>query len=194
MNFLYERLSDTAHHEGFPNPERLREQRSLKQVIVRGVKRFNEDPKKGIVFLAQQGIIDGVDNADSIAKFLKGTSRVNKKLLGEYISKKQNIDILKAFMAIFDFAGKRVDEALREVLETFRLPGESQLIERIVNEFSEKYCEAAENLKDVADKDAVFVLSYAIIMLNTDQHNPGVKVNFFFHRRLTVQLTTSRPA
>jgi brefeldin A-resistance guanine nucleotide exchange factor 1 len=178
VNFLYERLSDAAYYKGFPDPERLREQRSLKQVIIRGVKRFNEDPKKGIVFLAQQGIIDGVDNAVSIARFLKGTSRVNKKLLGEYISKKQNVDILKAFMAMFDFGGKRVDEALREFLETFRLPGESQLIERIVMEFSEKYCEATENLKDVADKDAVFVLSYAIIMLNTDQHNPGVKVKF----------------
>jgi brefeldin A-resistance guanine nucleotide exchange factor 1 len=29
--------------------------------------------------------------------------------------------------------------------------------------------------EDVADKDAVFVLTYAIIMLNTDQHNPNLK-------------------
>ena len=79
-------------------------------------------------------------------------------------------------MGMFDFSGKRVDEGLREMLETFRLPGESQLIERIVVEFSDKYCESTENLKDVADKDAVFVLSYAIIMLNTDQHNPNMKV------------------
>jgi brefeldin A-resistance guanine nucleotide exchange factor 1 len=79
-------------------------------------------------------------------------------------------------MGMFDFTGKRVDEALREMLETFRLPGESQLIERIVVEFSDKYCESEDNLMDVADKDAVFVLSYAIIILNTDQHNPNMKV------------------
>jgi brefeldin A-resistance guanine nucleotide exchange factor 1 len=176
VNFVFERLSDTPRTEGFPNPQKLQEQRKLKQVIIEGIKKFNETPKKGIIFLAQQGIIDGVDNAQSIARFLKGTSRVDKKLLGEYISKKQNNEILKAFMGMFDFTGKRVDEALREMLETFRLPGESQLIERIVVEFSDKYCEAGENLKDVADKDAVFVLSYAIIMLNTDQHNPNMKV------------------
>jgi brefeldin A-resistance guanine nucleotide exchange factor 1 len=176
VNFIFERLNDAPRTEGLPNPLKLQEQRKLKQVTIEGIKKFNETPKKGITFLAQHGIIDGEDNAQSIARFLKGTSRVDKKLLGEYISKKQNGEILKAFMGMFDFTGKRVDEALREMLETFRLPGESQLIERIVVEFSEKYCEAAENLKDVADKDAVFILSYAIIMLNTDQHNPNMKV------------------
>lgn len=176
INFVYKRLNDKPRREGFKDPTVLQRQRELKQVIIRGIRRFNEDPKKGIIFLAQKGIIDGVDNPHSIARFLKGTSRVDKKLLGEYISKKQNGEILKAFMGMFDFSGKRVDEGLREMLETFRLPGESQLIERIVTEFSDKYCESKENLKDVADKDAVFVLSYAIIMLNTDQHNPNMKV------------------
>ena len=137
----------------------------------------------------QQGIIDSVNNTQSIARFLKGTSRVDKKLLGEYISKKQNVEILKAFMGMFDFTGKRVDQALREMLETFRLPGESQLIERIVTEFSHKYCEAEENLKDVADRDAVFILSYAIIMLNTDQHNPNMKVHIGINLLGSVALT-----
>jgi brefeldin A-resistance guanine nucleotide exchange factor 1 len=181
VNFLFERLHHPSHTEGLPDPAKLQEQRKLKQVIVRGVKKFNEDPKKGMVFLAQNGVIDGVDNPDSVSKFFKSTSRINKKLLGEYISKKQNIEILKSFMRMFDFTGKRADEALRDLLENFRLPGESQLIERIVEEFSDKYCEAEENLKDVANKDAVFVLSYAIIILNTDQHNPSLKVNRFLH-------------
>lgn len=176
VNFVFERLNDTPQTEGFKDPQKLLEQRQRKQVVISGIKKFNDDPKKGIIFLAQQGIIDGVDNAESIARFLKGTSRVDKRLLGEYISKKQNIEILKGFMGAFDFKGRRVDEALREMLETFRLPGESQLIERIVVEFSDKFCESEDNLKDVADKDAVFVLSYAIIMLNTDQHSPNVKV------------------
>jgi len=176
VNFIYERLSNAPRAEGFPPPDELQNQRQLKQVIIQGTKKFNEDPKKGINFLAQQSVIEGVDNPESIARFLKGTSRADKKLLGEYISKKDNIAILRSFIGMFDFSGKRVDEALREMLETFRLPGESQLIERIVLEFSEKYCETEANLKDVADKDAVYILSYAIIMLNTDQHNPNMKV------------------
>ncbi|TGZ84125.1 Sec7-domain-containing protein [Ascodesmis nigricans] len=175
VNFIAERLRDNPVYEGFPRPEELQQQRAKKQVVIDCIAKFNEDPKKGIIALAQEGIIKNVEDAESIAKFLQGTSRVNKKILGEFLSKKQNEEILKAFMNTFDFAGKRADEALREILETFRLPGESQLIERIVTKFSERYCEAKENLQDVADEDSAFVLTYAIIMLNTDQHNPNMK-------------------
>ncbi|KAI5798899.1 hypothetical protein EDC01DRAFT_716687 [Geopyxis carbonaria] len=175
VNFIYERLGHEPITEGYPSPQKLQEQRELKQVIIKGISKFNADPKKGIVFLAQQGIIDGVDDAPSIARFLKGTTRVDKKALGEFLSKKQNDQILKEFMDTFDFHEKRTDEALREILETFRLPGESQLIERIITQFSEKYCSFESSLKVIADVDSTFILTYAIIMLNTDQHNPNMK-------------------
>lgn len=176
VNFIHERLNDPPVKEGFPDPEVLQAERARKQMIIECINKFNESPKNGIVAFAQNGIIDGVDNAEAIAKFLKSTSRVNKKVLGDYLSKKGNGDILNAFMKSFNFAGKRADEALRQMLETFRLPGESALIEKLVESFSEHYCSWDENRKDVADKDAVFVLTYAIIMLNTDQHSPQIKV------------------
>ncbi|KAI6876918.1 Sec7-domain-containing protein, partial [Hortaea werneckii] len=103
-----------------------------------------------------------------------GTTRIDKKVLGEFISKKGNEAILDSFMELFDFQGMRVDEALRQLLNTFRLPGESQLIERIVTVFCEKYYNSASP-EHIADQDAVFVLTYAIIMLNTDLYNPNVK-------------------
>src|SRR5271170_4180408 len=95
-------------------------------------------------------------------------------MFGEFISKKGNEAYLEALMDSFSFDGKRVDEALRELLEAFRLPGESALIERIITSFSEKYC-SQSTPEGVANKDAVYVLTYAIIMLNTDQHNPNLK-------------------
>lgn len=178
ISFVAERLDDPPRTKGFPEPSKLQKQREQKQVIIRGATRFNEDPKKGIAFLVQQGVIDSADNPASIAYFLKGTTRLNKRLLGEYLSKKQNEEILRHFMDSFDFSGKRVDEALRDMLNSFRLPGESALIERIVDQFSEKYCRV-DKPEEVSDKDAVFVLTYAIIMLNTDQHNPNLKVCLF---------------
>lgn len=99
---------------------------------------------------------------------------MNKAILGDFISKKQNEPILTAFIDLFDFQGKRTDEAVRLLLGSFRLPGESALIERIVNVFAAKYC--SNKPTEVADTDAVFILTYAIIMLNTDQHNPNMKV------------------
>jgi brefeldin A-resistance guanine nucleotide exchange factor 1 len=95
-------------------------------------------------------------------------------MFGEFISKKGNEAYLEALMDSFSFDGKRVDEALRELLEAFRLPGESALIERIVTVFAEHYCSSAVP-EGIADKDAAFILTYAIILLNTDQHNPNMK-------------------
>ena len=173
VQFMAMRLELPPVYEGLPDPAKLRELRARKKAIVRGTSKFNESPKGGLALLQERGIIDDAADAVSVARFLKGTSRVSKKVLGEFISKKGNDAILAAFMDQFDFRGKRVDEALRMVLEAFRLPGESPLIERIISSFTEKYC-ASDMPEDVADKDAVYILTYAIIMLNTDQHNPNV--------------------
>lgn len=59
------------------------------------------------------------------------------------------------------------------MLETFRLPGESQQIERIMELFAATYF--ATKPADVASQDAAFILGYAVVMLNTDQHNRGVR-------------------
>lgn len=174
VQFIAERLEDEAATHGLPDRKVLQEQRRQKKLIMKGASKFNESPKAGIAYLASQGIIEDPNNAHSVTGFLKSTSRIDKKVLGEFISKKSNEAILDAFLNLFDFRQLRVDEALRQILNTFRLPGESQLIERIVTTFSEKYFEAAQP-KQISDKDAVFVLSYAIIMLNTDLYNPNVK-------------------
>ena len=174
VQFIADRLGDEPRIEGYPDRAKLREQRAKKKVIIRGATKFNENPKAGIAYLAAQGIIDDPEDPVSVARFLKGTARISKKVLGEFISKRSNEALLSAFLDQFDFAGKRIDEALRGMLETFRLPGESPLIERIIDTFSEKYC-AQQAAAEVSEKDAAYVLTYAIIMLNTDQHNPNVK-------------------
>jgi brefeldin A-resistance guanine nucleotide exchange factor 1 len=174
VQFIAERLDDEPVTDGLPERAKLQEQRRRKGVIVQGTTRFNESPKKGIAYLASQGIIDDPNDPDSVAAFLRGTSRIDKRILAEFISKKGNEAILDAFMNQFDFQGQRTDEALRQILNSFRLPGESALIERIITVFSEKYFNTA-GAAEIADKDAIFVLTYAIIMLNTDSYNPNIK-------------------
>lgn len=41
--------------------------------------------------------------------------------------------MLDAFTATFDFAGAPFDAALRAYVDAFRLPGEAQKIDRIIN-------------------------------------------------------------
>ena len=174
IQFIAERLDDEPKSDGYPDQDRLREQRRTKRLIITGASKFNENPKAGLAYLQAQGIIEDVNDAKSVAAFLRGTSRISKKVLGDFISKKGNDAILEAFVGEFNFNGKRIDEAMRELLESFRLPGESALIERIMTVFSEQYC-ASDVPEGVADKDAAFVLTYAILMLNTDQYNPNLK-------------------
>ncbi|KAL4942541.1 hypothetical protein BDV06DRAFT_222063 [Aspergillus oleicola] len=171
---LYDRLDEPAVLDGFPPNERLRKQRDTKRIIVHAAQKFNEDPKGGIAYLVSHGIIENPDDPVQVARFLKGTTRLSKKVLGEFISKRSNEALLSAFVDQLDFAGKSVVDALRDLLGAFRLPGESALIERIVTTFSEQYIDKAQP-SEVADKDSLFVLTYAIIMLNTTLYNPNMK-------------------
>ncbi|KAI5861656.1 hypothetical protein GGS23DRAFT_576035 [Durotheca rogersii] len=169
---LADRLDDETVSEGLPDQAALREERRRKGIIIKGATKFNEKPKDGLGYLKEQGIID--DDPISAAKFFRSTTRVSKAVLGEFLSKKGNDRYLEAFLDLFNFSGKRVDEAVRLLLESFRLPGESPLIERIVTAFAKKYF-ATSNSDVVASEDAVFILTYAIIMLNVDQHSPKLK-------------------
>lgn len=182
IQFVAERLDKEPSTEGYMNPDVLREQRRRKKIIIKGTSMFNEKPKNGLGYLEAQGILKNAQDPAEVAAFLKETSRVSKSVLGEYLSKKGNEELLKEFLDLFDFSGKRLDEGLRLLLETFRLPGEAPLIANIVESFSEKYC-TCDTPEQVADKDAAYVLSYAIILLNTDQHNPTLKAN----KRMTVE-------
>jgi brefeldin A-resistance guanine nucleotide exchange factor 1 len=162
---------------------------------------FNESPKLGIKALQEKSFIKSADDIDELAVFFfEKSSRLNKKVLGEFLAKPSNSKLLVQFMCLFDFEGLRVDEALRILLRAFRLPGESQQIERIVETFAAHYvncqnyklaaeaeCSKSEKTDEETndtelepvepDADAVFVLSYSIIMLNTDFHNPNIKVH-----------------
>lgn len=171
---IAERLDQPPRTEGCPEPSALREQHRKKKLIIKGMSKFNESPRGGLAFLHDKGIIESLTDPESVASFLKGTTLASKKVLGDYLSKRGNEAILDAFINSFDFNGKRLDEALRMLLESFRLPGEAPLIDRIVGSFSKIYC-AASIPGSLASNDACYVLCYATIMLNTDQHNPNMR-------------------
>lgn len=46
-----------------------------------------------------------------------------------------------AYVDMFDFSGLTIVQALRNILEKFRLPGEAQKIDRIMEKFASRYCE-----------------------------------------------------
>ena len=69
-----------------------------------------------------------------------------------------------------------VDVALRQYQTYFRLPGEAQKIERLVEVFAQRYCACNRDIvKSLRNPETVFILAFAIIMLNTDLHTPNLK-------------------
>jgi brefeldin A-resistance guanine nucleotide exchange factor 1 len=73
-----------------------------------GAARFNAKPKTGLAFLEENELIyadlsPDVSKELSLARFLKGSSRVDKRLLGDFLSKPDNIGLLKEYMNLFDF-------------------------------------------------------------------------------------------
>jgi hypothetical protein len=54
----------------------------------------------------------------------------------------------------------------------FRLPGEAQKIDRLMEKFAERFVKC--NPGSFKSADVAYVLAYSVIMLNTDAHNPQV--------------------
>lgn len=81
-----------------------------KRILLEGAAAFNLKPKVGLKFLEEHGIIYAdplVPRPESLARFFKTTPRLDKKLLGDFISRPDQLDVLKAFMRLMEFDGVR---------------------------------------------------------------------------------------
>ncbi|KAI3693295.1 hypothetical protein L6452_33129 [Arctium lappa] len=151
----------------------IEQRRAYKLELQEGISLFNRKPKKGIEFLINVNKVGS--SPEEIADFLKNASGLNKTLIGDYLGEREDLSlkVMHAYVDSFDFQGMEFDEAIRTFLRGFRLPGEAQKIDRIMEKFAERYCKC--NPKAFISADTAYVLAYSVIMLNTDAHNPMVK-------------------
>ncbi|CAL9114035.1 unnamed protein product [Musa acuminata var. zebrina] len=163
--------SDTPN--GTSEVASIEQRRAYKLELQEGISLFNQKPKKGIEFLINAKKVGDVP-AD-IAAFLRSASGLNKTLIGDYLGEREDLSlkVMHAYVDSFDFQGMEFDEAIRCFLKGFRLPGEAQKIDRIMEKFAERYCKC--NPKAFTSADTAYVLAYSVILLNTDAHNPMVK-------------------
>ncbi|KAE9615036.1 hypothetical protein Lal_00048107 [Lupinus albus] len=147
----------------------------FKKRLMIGADHFNRDIKKGLEFLQGTHLLPDKLDPQSVAWLFRYTPGLDKNLIGDYLGNHDEfcVQVLHEFARTFDFKDMTLDNALRLFLETFRLPGESQKIQRVLEAFSERYYEQLPHI--LANKDAALLLSYSIIMLNTDRHNAQVK-------------------
>ncbi|KAJ8359620.1 hypothetical protein SKAU_G00161450 [Synaphobranchus kaupii] len=156
-----------------PDSQELLEIKKKKKLLITGTEQFNQKPKKGIQFLQENGLLSSPMDNGEVAQWLRENPRLDKKMIGEFVSDRKHMELLDSFVNTFGFQGLRIDEALRLYLEAFRLPGEAPVIQRLLETFTDNWHKV--NGSPFMTNDAGFALAYAVIMLNTDQHNHNVR-------------------
>lgn len=108
------------------------------------------------------GFLD--NTAIGVAKFLISRKGLSRQMIGEYLGLIQqpfNMSVLDAFCEELDLSGNAVDVALRKFQSYFRMPGEAQKIERLMQAFSQRYAkcnpEVMSKLKSPETVSIVFV-------------------------------------
>jgi brefeldin A-inhibited guanine nucleotide-exchange protein len=152
----------------------LEKAKHRKIALTNALRQFNYKPKRGLKTLISEGFIASKEPAD-IARFLLDNEALDKVALGEFLGEgdADNIAIMHAFVDLMDFTKTRFTDALRRFLQSFRLPGEAQKIDRFMLKFAERYITGNPNA--YANADTAYVLSYSVIMLNVDQHSKKMK-------------------
>ena len=150
----------------------------LQEELETGVLKFNQSPKKGLAFLAAHGHIE--HTPAGVAKFFRQyADKLDKTAIGEYLGREVQyeggfcVKVLHEYVDMMDFSGMHFDEAIRMFLSGFRLPGEAQKIDRMMEKFAERYY--IQNRDVFASADMAFILAFSTIMLQTNLHNPAIR-------------------
>ena len=102
---------------------------------------FNKKPKKGLQFLHYMELLGR--EANEIALFFLEDERLDKTAIGDFMgeNEKFNKEVMYSYVDQHDFYGMEIVPALRVFLEGFRLPGEAQKIDRLMEKFAARYHE-----------------------------------------------------
>lgn len=150
----------------------------LERDLELGILNFNLNPMKGLKYLASKQIL--VLEPFEIAHFLtEYNDRLDKTAVGDFLGREREYQnglcyaVLHEFVKLMDFSDMDFVSAIRLFLSGFRLPGEAQKIDRIMEKFAEKYY--LQHKEDFANADMAFILAFSTIMLQTNLHNPAIK-------------------
>ncbi|GKY94629.1 hypothetical protein MPSEU_000428400 [Mayamaea pseudoterrestris] len=188
-----ENVSESKHH--------LRDIKSRKRLMRKAARIFNKSASRGIEFLVDSGLLPDPVTPKSVAIFLRTgiVVGIDKKAVGAYLGEAGKSpsagkspacwqrdwfhkEVLESYCQLFSFERQSLLDGLRMFLACFRLPGEAQQIDRILQAFADtcsRVCEESkqnifsDDLKRASD--AAYLLSFSIIMLNTDRHNANIR-------------------
>ncbi|XP_072308132.1 IQ motif and SEC7 domain-containing protein 1 isoform X2 [Eucyclogobius newberryi] len=142
-----------------------------------GLNLFNKKPEKGIQYLIERNFVP--ETPVGVAHFLLQRKGLSRQMIGEFLGNRQkqfNRDVLDCVVDEMDFSVMELDEALRKFQAHIRVQGEAQKVERLIEAFSQRYCICNPGVvRQFRNPDTIFILAFAIILLNTDMYSPNVK-------------------
>lgn len=130
--------------------------RQRKELLEKGIDLFNQSPKKGIEYLIEKNLLS--NEPGEIAQFFHNYQDVlDRTMIGEILGHEENFfkQIMYAYVDQMDFNKMAFLAALRQFLSGFRLPGEAQKIDRLMEKFAGRFCEC--NSRSVESIDVVFI-------------------------------------
>ncbi|VDM29132.1 unnamed protein product [Toxocara canis] len=150
-----------------------------KETIEHGIHLFAREPKEGLKYLQEKDLVG--TSPEEIAAFFHREDRLGKTVVGDYMGNGDDFNkkVMYAYIDQMGISKRDFVAALRQFLDGFRLPGEAQKIDRLMEKFASRYCECNPNLGLFASADTAYVLAYSIIMLTTDLHSPQVCILSF---------------
>lgn len=178
----------------------LKASRGAKHVLAVAAALFVEKPEKGLRYLQERGSLPTPLTPEAVAAFLRLAPDLPKETAGAFLGELGRDDdkagyegssrefhrlVLLRYVESFEFANQSVLDCMRIFLSAFRLPGESQQIDRILSAFSQHcFAQCREGRQGILENaDVTYVLTFSIIMLNTDRHNPNVRAD----RKMTIE-------
>lgn len=150
----------------------------IQEEIENGILKFNLHPMKGLKYLCSAGHLQL--EAKNVAEFLHAyQDKLDKTMIGDLLGREREYEngfaysVLNEYVEQMDFSDLKFDKAIRYFLHGFRLPGEAQKIDRIMEKFAERYF--LQHKDEFASADMAFILAFSTIMLQTNLHNPAIR-------------------
>ncbi|KAJ3176326.1 hypothetical protein HDU87_005368 [Geranomyces variabilis] len=143
--------------------------RAPSPAVQAAVRKFSTNPIKAVAYLISKRAFPCT--TDAIAHFLHVTPGLSRRQLGRFLGVQEHHDILQAFLDMLHFKNLRVDESLRLFLSTVRLPGETFVIDAVLDAFAKRWYNCNKDSVH-SDANVILKLVFAIMELNADLHNP----------------------
>lgn len=156
-----------------PVPTSIEAEAKKEDALLNAVFAFNAKPSEGIHELC---LYHGVNESpENIAHILREENGLLGPKIASYLS--ENIPIMYAYFQTFDMHDKTFIESMRMAFSdsSITVQGEGEFVDKVISVFSEVYC--LQNPNKFNSPDIAYKLAYALILLNSDLHNPKLRTH-----------------